>query len=241
MAKNFPYFKFTSSEWLTGDIVFEDLETQGLFINICAIYWQRDGELLIDDIEKRFENLLGKAKLSECLAKLSDRFLSVKDKKIGKISIKFLDEQFNLLSELSHQNSLNGSKGGKAKALKDKELLATASDRLAKSSKEDKIREEEEKRRKELEKRKEKNIFIPPQISDVITHFKENGFSEDLAKRAFKHYNDYDWVDSKGNKVKNWKRKMNSVWLKEENKTHPHTNGFQQPTIRTLKEAPKND
>lgn len=228
MAKNFPYFKFTSSEWLTGDIVFEDLETQGLFINICAIYWQRDGELLIDDIEKRFENSLGKAKLSECLAKLSDRFLSVKDKKIGKISIKFLDEQFVLISEISHQNSLNGSKGGKAKALKDKELLATASDRLAKSSKEEKKREEEEKRRKELEKRKEEKKFTPPQLFDVIDYFTEKGFPIELAKRAFEFYDTANWIDSKGNKVKNWKQKMLSVWLKPENKTQQ--NGQSKPS-----------
>ena len=54
MAKGLPYFKFTPSEWLTGEICFEDLETQGLFINICAWYWQRDGLLKISDIEKRY-------------------------------------------------------------------------------------------------------------------------------------------------------------------------------------------
>ena len=42
MAKNFPYFKFIASEWMTGDIVFESLSVQGLFINICALYWQRN-------------------------------------------------------------------------------------------------------------------------------------------------------------------------------------------------------
>ena len=50
MAKGLPYFKFTPSEWLTGNICFEPLEVQGLFINICALYWQRDGQLSIEDI-----------------------------------------------------------------------------------------------------------------------------------------------------------------------------------------------
>lgn len=58
MAKNFPYFKFIATEWLTGDIVYEDFDTQGLFINICALYWQRDGKLSIDDITRRYKNEL---------------------------------------------------------------------------------------------------------------------------------------------------------------------------------------
>ncbi len=77
-------------------------------------------------------------------------------------------------------------------------------------------------------------VFVPPLIEDVIKHFKEKGFSEDLAKRAFTHYDDYKWIDSKGNKVKDWKRKMNSVWLKEENKTDIQ-NRFPQPVTRKLK------
>ena len=231
MAKNFPYFKFTSSEWLTGDIVFEDLETQGLFINICAIYWQRDGELLIEDIQKRFEKSLGKSKLSECLAKLSDRFLSVNDENNGLIAIKFLDEQLVSVWETSHKNSLNGAKGGQSNAKRIKDLKANSSDRLANSSEEKQKREEEEKKRKELEKRKEeeKKKFTPPTIFEVIQYFKEKDFSEDLGKRAFEFYDTANWIDSKGNKVKNWKQKMLSVWLKPENKETP------QSTSRTRK------
>lgn len=121
MAKNFPYFKFTSSRWLTGDIVFEDLETQGLFINICALFWQRDGEITIQDIERRFSNTVEKAKLTDRLAKLTDRFIYVID---GKISIKFLDEQILEISEVSEKNSKNGQKGGRPKSLTFKEKKA---------------------------------------------------------------------------------------------------------------------
>lgn len=40
MAKDLPYFKFIVNEWITGDITLEDLNVQGLFINLCAWYWQ---------------------------------------------------------------------------------------------------------------------------------------------------------------------------------------------------------
>lgn len=149
MSKELPYFKFIATEWLTGDIVFEPLDVQGLFINICAIYWQRNGELTMADLSRRYANS------SERLAMLADRYIIVSD---GKISIKFLDEQLFERGELSAKNSINGKKGGEAKAAKMNkktkkftDSLPTDGDRLANSSNKEK---EEDK-----EKEKEKNIF----------------------------------------------------------------------------------
>jgi hypothetical protein len=130
MAKGLPYFKFIVTDWLTGDIVFEDLETQGLFINICAIYWQRDGDLSVQDIEKRF-------KCSDRLAKLSDRFISVDD---DQISIRFLDEQLHERGHVSEKNSKNGKLGALARANKTEQFEAKLNDRLAKKRREEKKR-----------------------------------------------------------------------------------------------------
>ena len=116
MAKDLPYFKFTTTEWLTGDIVYESFDMQGMFINICAIYWQRDGILSIDDLRKRLKN-------DELIDKLTPRFFSVTD---GLISVKFLDEQFNERKSVSEQNKKNGEKGGRPKLNADKEKKPTA-------------------------------------------------------------------------------------------------------------------
>lgn len=62
-------------------------------------------------------------------------------------------------------------------------------------------------------------VFIAPTPEDVIKYFKENGYDENLASRAFKYYDTANWKDSKGKQVKNWKQKMQGVWFKEENKT----------------------
>lgn len=143
MAKNFPYFKFIATEWLTGDIVFEDFSTQGVFINICALYWQRNGDLSIEDLNRRFKN-------NNEIPKLTDRFFSVND---GKISISFLDEQLIDANHISKVNSENGSKGGRPKANKTEEKKPTANrpltDRKPKKSKEEK-EEELNKRKKEF-------------------------------------------------------------------------------------------
>lgn len=123
MAKGLPYFKFTVTEWLTGDIVYESFEVQGLFINICALYWQRDGDLTIEDVEKRY-------RLAMANHPLTGRFIHAKN---GKISIHFLDEQFTDRNFKSVKNKENGRKGGIAKSLKNRNLdgLANANQTLS--------------------------------------------------------------------------------------------------------------
>jgi hypothetical protein len=74
------------------------------------------------------------------------------------------------------------------------------------------------KEKKINKRKKDKKIFIPPLLSDVIEYFSENGYSVDVAKTAFNFYNVRDWKDSNDNEVSNWKLKMQSVWFKEENK-----------------------
>lgn len=65
---------------------------------------------------------------------------------------------------------------------------------------------------------KNKKVFTPPLISEVVAYFLASGYTEQSAKKAFRYYDDADWIDSKGNKVKNWKQKMQGVWFKDENK-----------------------
>lgn len=142
MAKGFPYFKFIATEWLTGDIVFEDFELQGIFINVCALYWHRDGKITLDEIKRRLKN--------DRLLELTDRFFSVND---GSISIKFLDEQLVAAGHISKVNSKNGSKGGRPKAtpaLEEKPVaLQSLTETKPKKSKEE-IEEEEEIELKEI-------------------------------------------------------------------------------------------
>lgn len=108
MAKNFPYFKFLPSEWLTGNIAFESLEVQGLFINICALYWQRDGNLAKSELIRRYkyENLI------ETL--IEESYIEIEEE--DNISIAFLDEQLIAANHISKRNAENGKKGGRPKA-----------------------------------------------------------------------------------------------------------------------------
>lgn len=63
-------------------------------------------------------------------------------------------------------------------------------------------------------------VFVPPEVIEVIEYFKQNGYTAESAKRAFNYYSVAEWIDGRGNKVRNWKQKMQSVWFKDENINH---------------------
>jgi hypothetical protein len=71
---------------------------------------------------------------------------------------------------------------------------------------------------------KNKKVFTPPNLIEVQNYFKENGYSIEAGTKAFNYYSTANWSDSKGNKVKNWKQKMQGVWFKDENKIKIQTN-----------------
>lgn len=185
MAKNFPYFKFIASEWMTGDIVFESLSVQGLFINICALYWQRNGSLSIEDINKRY-------KKPEELNELTDRFISVND---GFISVKFLDEQLIEANHISKVNSENGAKGGRPKAPKTlvEKPIANRSltDRKANESKEEKEEEENKNKNKENKNDNFLTILLISESWVELTAMQSAyKFTPDQVKIYLKKYND---------------------------------------------------
>jgi len=66
--------------------------------------------------------------------------------------------------------------------------------------------------------KKKENTFTPPSVEDVKKYFDEKGYIPEVGKKAFDYYDSAGWVDSKGNKIKNWKQKMIGVWFKDENK-----------------------
>lgn len=106
MAKELPYFKFEPAEYLTKDISFCSLAAQGLFINICSYYWQRNCKLTKPQLLKRlnYPNELEELILEGALDLLDNIII-----------IKFLDSQLFEVEGKSKTNSTNGSKGGRPK------------------------------------------------------------------------------------------------------------------------------
>ena len=116
MAKELPFFKFNASEWLTGNISYESYELQGLFIKLCAEYWNRSNKMTLKDAYLRTQN-----------KKLVDELIEKNYilKKRNTIFISFLDEERENINRKSLKLKAAGRKGGltSAKArLKHKEV-----------------------------------------------------------------------------------------------------------------------
>lgn len=109
MSRDLPFFKFYTGEWLNGDITLEDLELQGLFINVCAYYWHKGCDLTVDQVNKRFKT----DRIYE-LVKLELIDLYHHDE-CDQISIRFLDEQYQEFDERRKILSEAGKKGAKRK------------------------------------------------------------------------------------------------------------------------------
>lgn len=68
------------------------------------------------------------------------------------------------------------------------------------------------------EKIKKNKEFTPPTLEEVKEYFKSRNLLESTAQRFYDYYTTGCWKDGKGDKIKNWKQKVISVWDKPENK-----------------------
>jgi hypothetical protein len=68
----------------------------------------------------------------------------------------------------------------------------------------------------------------------VKQYFSENKYTEESANKFFNYYSVEDWRDSKGNDVRSWKQKAQSVWFKEENLQKVQRNTQPKQTIEEI-------
>ena len=209
MAKELPYFKFEPNEWENGNIQMCSREQKGLFIDLCAIYWSRLGDL---------PHKLAVQKLSggnaTALDSLCDEgIFALRD---GYICIDFLDEQLEHFDNISRLNSKNAKEGWekrrKQRGLSDRN--ATASKSQCES---DAIREEE---RREEKSRKEKKT--PATKIEIPTFEEFLGYAKTLPnyttghnfplKAKYDQWVELKWKDGNGKKISNWKLKLNNTW-----------------------------
>lgn len=137
MAKDLPYFKFIISEWNDGDITLCSMEAQGLFINLCSLYWSLEGNLSITKAKRRYNG---------CNTTVWSELINEQIIKIDgdNIVINFLDEQFQERKKLSKTNSKNVSKRWK-KAKENTTVIRPNNDRKDSVYNIEEKREEEKK------------------------------------------------------------------------------------------------
>lgn len=123
-------------------------------------------------------------------------------------------------AKTSELRAESGSKGGNAKANagKQKQTVANASkipNRRQKTKTEDKDND------KDVGKGAK---APPPRFEDVLSYAEERGIPS-LAKPFFDYFSAGDWIDSKGQPVRNWKQKFLTWESKEREKGKPSQPG----------------
>ena len=84
-------------------------------------------------------------------------------------------------------------------------------------------REKKEDKEEDIEKEKKKEKrprFVPPTLEEIHRYCWEKGLRVD-EHSFFDYYEEANWVDSKGNKVRNWKQKL-ITWAKYDRNKKPY-------------------
>jgi len=198
------WFKFMPTDWVMGKIQRCPEITQARFIRLICLYWNKECILNYCDAEIEIDKEHLDILIAKKIVKIENDFLI----------IDFLNEQLYGIAETSKKRREAVLQRWAKVKQNDTNVLQLNTSVLQNDTEESRV----DKSRVEKDKSRVVNKFTAPTILEVQTYFNENGFSKELAKRAFDYYDVGNWKDSKGNQVKNWKQKMRGVWFKDENK-----------------------
>ncbi len=137
-----PYFKFFTTDYLSGRIQHFDMTTQGIFLNICALLWKNKGELYYNIDELSHILRVDKQLLSKCLNLLIEKDI-IKKFASGLLEVCFISEQLQERKILSVKRSVAGRKGGKQLQSKCKAIASLSESESESESKEEKINKKE--------------------------------------------------------------------------------------------------
>ena len=140
--------------------------------------------------------------------------------------------------KVCERNRQNGLKGGRPKNPVGN--LGTQK-KQAEPKKADSDNDNDNDNESDTVKRKRSAPAPAPTLEEVQTFFKENGYSVEIATKAFRYYADANWRDSRGEPVRAWKQKMRGVWFKDEHKHQaPQPYNPRAGTVPTVYTSPDN-
>jgi uncharacterized protein YdaU (DUF1376 family) len=183
-----PAFLFYPSDFLTGTM-FMNNEQIGIYIRLLCSQHQHGG--VIDKIS--FNSLVGNNEI------IRSKFIE--------IDLGFYNQR--LANEMEKRNKKSNNISNAVKEVWEKRKKSNAipleNNAIPKES-----------------KKKGKRILMGivnenVNINEIENYFIENEYSKELANKFYLHYQP-DWIDSNGKKVKDWKKKAQTVWFKPENK-----------------------
>lgn len=145
-----------------------------------------------------------------------------------------------------NRNKANGLKGGRPPKNPNNPMGSNETQKthsvILKPKKADSDSDSDSERENDIKKKTIQKKFEPPTLAEVQTWFVEQGSTAEQGAKAWHYYNDGQWIDAKGQPVKNWRQKMRGGrWLEVQaqqrnNEGHQYQNLTHQPTYTQLDE-----
>jgi hypothetical protein len=192
-------------------------EGYGIYWSLIEMLYENNGKILLTDLQAISFELQSKLIIVQSV--IDDFGLFIKDE------ISFWSESVNsrlsMICEKSNKAKISAqsrwSEGVEMRTHSERNANAMRGVSSRNAIKERKVNKIKENKLNEIKENKESKERTSPSIEEVKQYFSENKYTEESANKFFNYYSVEDWRDSKGNEVRSWKQKAQSVWFKEEN------------------------
>lgn len=213
MAKELPYFRFSSGDWLGGKISAFGATEQGVYINLVAIGWQKLGEIEINPLLFCKKMEISVERLEKIISQFKDCGILLQDG--DKFCIKFIEEQLSSSAYISKVRRKAVETRYKKQPQKPTNVGTGSTNVEVCSTKTDEMKGNETKGKdntplppvggiadKVEEKKEPVKKFIPPTLEQVKEYAKAH-FPELDCEQFISFYQAKGWMIGK-NKMKDW-------------------------------------
>lgn len=229
---NSPAFLFYSKDWIADTADWEP-ESKGVYIDLLA-HQHVNGFLPSDERKLARIARLSTDEFSTIWQSIKHKFVTIGDHLVNHRLNQVIDGN----QKRATKNKINGCFAAKVRSMNLsvkhlQDLKKRFNYEMFMNSKDDEIKESVYKWVDQMVDQSDNNLHLhlhlqnnidkkainPPSFIDFEKYFIENGYSSELANRAYKGYEVANWKDSGGKPVKSWKQKCQHVWFRPENQT----------------------
>lgn len=200
-----PAFLFYPADWMGGTMTMSRAH-KGAYMDLLMCQFNQ-GHMTYDDVK----TILG-TDYETMWEKLKTKFIT---DDAGLYYNKKLNDE--ILKRKSFTDSRRKNLEGKHPHM-EPHMVPHTDKRMVNVNEDDNVIKDETDNKGTIKGKKGKKEFTPPTIEEFKKYFVENGFTEELATRAYKGYEAADWHDSEGKKISSWKQKAQHVWFNDRNK-----------------------
>ncbi|MDP2335882.1 MAG: DUF1376 domain-containing protein [Bacteroidota bacterium] len=243
---NSPAFLFYSKDWI-ADTADWDPESKGVYIDLLSHQHvngslpsderklARVARLSLDEFSRIWETIKYKFiiegdhvvnhRLNQVIEENQQKALKNKINGCFAAKVKMLDLPFKRLNDLKKMFDYQIFESVSDEKIKDEvyrwvDQMVNQVDNQVDNQTDNNNADVNANANEDVNKNHSSKKFTPPTIDEFTEYFKANGYSPELAGRAFKGYEVAQWHDSEGKQIKNWKQKCQHVWFRPENKSN---------------------